>query len=324
MKLKTAESIQNIAQLLGVEILNDTNALKDKNGNDQMVTGINEIHKVVSGDISFVDHPKYYKKVLLSAADFVIINQKEVENPLNKILLYSEDPFADYNKLVRHFNPIVHPTAHPNQEKKQDNIDPTAIVYPNVYLGPEVKIGANSIIYPNVSIYNKVEIGENVIVHSNSTIGADAFYYQKRKGAYEPMRSCGRVVLHDNVEIGAGCTIDRGVSGDTIVGKGTKIDNQVHIGHGVEIGEHCLIAAQVGIAGKTILGNNVTIWGQVGISKDLHIGDDATILAKSGVPKSLEGGQTYFGIPVQNARQKMKELAIMKHLPTLWDKMKGF
>lgn len=310
MKFKSPISLSDLANKIEGEVLNKA---------DLILTGINEIHKVKEGDISFVDHPKYYKKVLQSNASAVIINKKEVDNPNSKGLIYSEDPFADYNKLVSLFQPKL------NKEEilEQGEIHPSAIIYPNVYIGPKVKVGANTTIYPNVSIYNDVTIGEGVIIQSNTTIGSDAFYYQKRNNAYEAMLSCGHVLIEDFVEIGAGCTLDRGVSGITRIGKGTKIDNQVHIGHGVTMGENCLIAAQVGIAGKTRIGNNVTIWGQVGINKDLDIEDDVTILAKSGVGITCKKGQKYFGIPATDARAKAKELVVMKHLPGLWDKLKS-
>jgi UDP-3-O-[3-hydroxymyristoyl] glucosamine N-acyltransferase len=131
------------------------------------------------------------------------------------------------------------------------------------------------------------------------------------------MISCGRAVIHDHVEIGAGCTIDKGVSGDTIIGLGTKIDNLVHIGHDTVVGKNCLFAGQVGIAGVATIEDDVILWGQVGVSKDLTIGKGAVVLAKSGVPKSLEGGKTYFGTPIREAREKMRELAFLKQLPEI-------
>jgi UDP-3-O-[3-hydroxymyristoyl] glucosamine N-acyltransferase len=136
------------------------------------------------------------------------------------------------------------------------------------------------------------------------------------------MYSCGRVLIHDDVEVGAGCTIDKGVSGDTVIGKGTKLDNHIHIGHDTVIGKNCLFAAQVGIAGVVTIEDDVILWGQVGVSKDLTIGKGAIVLAQSGIIKSLEQGKTYFGSPVQEAREKMKELALIKQLPEIIVKLK--
>jgi UDP-3-O-[3-hydroxymyristoyl] glucosamine N-acyltransferase len=137
------------------------------------------------------------------------------------------------------------------------------------------------------------------------------------------MLSCGRVILENDVEIGANCTIDRGVSGDTVIGAGTKMDNLVHIGHDTIVGTNCLFAAQVGIAGATTIEDNVILWGQVGVSKTLTVGKGAEVYAQSGVPASLEGGKKYFGSPVEDAKQKMKELVWIKRIPELWEKITG-
>jgi UDP-3-O-[3-hydroxymyristoyl] glucosamine N-acyltransferase len=159
-------------------------------------------------------------------------------------------------------------------------------------------------------------IGDNVVIGANSIIGSDAFYFKKTdEGSFKPWRSGGRVIIHNDVHIGAGCTIAKGVSGDTVIGKGSKLDCQIHIGHGVVIGENCLFAAQVGIGGKTIVEDNVVLYGQVGIAQALHIGAGAVVLAKSGVSKSLDGGKTYFGIPADEVREKYKELAALRQLP---------
>lgn len=308
MKLYKPIQLSELQKIISTEIIGDA---------DFLLEGINEIHKVVSGDLTFVDHPKYYQKALTSEASVVLINTKEVENPLNKILLFSEDPFMDYNTLTKHFRPLSFPKESINSEAQ---IHPSAQIFPNVFIGKNVQIGANCILYPNVVVYDHSVIGDNVIIQANTTIGGDAFYFQKRENGYNKMHSCGRVVIENDVEIGANCTIDKGVSGDTIIGRGSKLDNQIHIGHGVVLGEECLLAAQVGIAGKTIIGNNVILWGQVGISKDLHIGDNAVILAQSGVSKSLEGNKTYFGSPAREAKLVMKEMAVVRQLPNWWKK----
>jgi UDP-3-O-[3-hydroxymyristoyl] glucosamine N-acyltransferase len=169
-------------------------------------------------------------------------------------------------------------------------------------------------------------IGNHVIIQSGTVIGSDAFYYNKKSGRevhYKKMLSCGRVVIEDFVEIGANCTIDRGVSSDTIIGKGTKVDNLVHIGHDTIIGKNCLLAAQVGIAGATTIEDEVILWGQVGVSKTLTIGKGAEVYAQSGVPASLEGGRKYFGSPAEDAMEKKKEIVWIKRIPMLWEKVLG-
>ena len=166
-------------------------------------------------------------------------------------------------------------------------------------------------------------IGDNVVIQSGTVIGSDAFYYNKKTNRdihYKRMTSCGRVVIKDDVEIGAGCTIDRGVTGDTVIGEGTKMDNHVHIGHDTVVGKNCLFAAQVGIAGAAMIEDEVILWGQVGISKTLTVGKGAVINAQSGVPSSLPGGKAYFGSPAGEARGKMKEIAWVKRIPEIWEK----
>ncbi|HVF97341.1 MAG TPA: hypothetical protein VM871_08480, partial [Flavisolibacter sp.] len=161
---------------------------------------------------------------------------------------------------------------------------------------------------------------------SGTVIGSDAFYYNKKTTRdihYKKMLSGGRVVIEDFVEIGAGCTIDRGVSGDTLIGAGTKMDNLVHIGHDTVVGKNCLFAAQVGIAGATIIEDDVILWGQVGVSKTLTIGKGAEVYAQSGVRASIDGGKRYFGSPAEDAMLKKKELVWMKRIPLLWEKVFG-
>lgn len=284
---------------------------------DFAITGINEIHKVENGDLTFVDHPKYYDKALKSKATTIIIN-KEVDCPPGKALIFSDDPFRDYVYLTKHFRPF---------EPSQSMISSTAIIgegtvlQPNVFVGNHVIIGKNCIIHPNVSIYDHSVIGDHVIIHSGTIIGADAFYFKRRPEYWDKMESCGRVVIEDNVEIGASCTVDKGVSGDTVIGKGTKLDNLIQIGHDTVIGKNCLFASQVGVAGCVIVEDDVILWGQVGVQKDLTIGKGAVVLGQSGISKSIEGSKTYFGSPVQEAREKMKELALMKKLPEILGKL---
>ncbi len=281
------------------------------------VSGINEIHMVSTGDITFVDHPKYYSKALASKASVIIINQK-VECPEGKALLFHDDPFAAYTSLVRRFRPF---------EISHSAISATAIIgegtviQPGAFVGNHVQIGKNCIIHANVSINDYTLIGDNVVIHANSVLGADAYYFQRKPEGYRKLESCGRVVIHDNVEIGALCSIDRGVSGDTTIGKGTKFDNHVQVGHDTQIGANCLIGAHTAIAGVTRIEDDVIIWAKVAVNKDLVIGKGAIILATSAIDKSLPGGITYFGSPAIEARQKWKELVMLRKLPGLYNKL---
>lgn len=285
---------------------------------DYPISGINEIHVVEKGDIVFVDHPKYYDKALQSAASVILINKK-VECPVGKALLISDDPFRDFNKITKHFKPFI---------KADQGISTTAkigentIVQPNVFIGNNVTIGANCIIHPNVTIYDDCHIGNNVTIHAGTVLGADAFYYKNRPEGFDKLHSCGRVVIEDNVHLGAGCTIDRGVTGDTLIKIDSKIDNQVQIAHDTVIGKKCLIASQVGIAGCTIVEDEVTIWGQVGVVSGITIGKKAVVMAQSGVSKSIKGDKVYWGTPVTEIRNKHRELIAIKKLPELLKKIK--
>ena len=274
------------------------------------VLGMNEIHVVQAGDIVFVDHPKYYEKALQSKATIVLIN-KEVESPDGKALLISDDPFRDFNKLTEFFKPFQKAT---NLIAPSARIGENTIIQPGAFVGNNVVIGNNCCIHSNVTIYDDCIIGDNVTIHAGTVLGADAFYYKKRPNGFDKLKSAGRVVIEDNVDLGALCTIDRGVTADTTIKKGTKIENQVHIGHDTIVGEKCLIASQTGIAGCVVIENEVTIWGQVGIISGITIGEKSVILAQSGISKSLEGGQSYFGSPAGEAREKYKEISAIKQL----------
>lgn len=313
MKFPAPIAVQEIAQLIGAKLVGNVNGL---------VSGINEIHKVEPGDLVFVDHPKYYDKCINSAATFIIIN-KETSFPEGKALLIVEQPFEAYQAIVRHFRPFEPATRMISESAV---IGEGTYIAPNVFIGQHVTIGNNCRIFPNVTILDHCVIGNNVVIQAGTVIGSDAFYYNTKKDRdvwYKRMESGGRVIVEDDVEIGAGCTIDRGVSHDTLIGRGTKMDNLIHIGHDTVIGKNCLFAGQVGIAGATTIEDGVVLWGQVGVSKTLTIGANAVVLAQSGVPASLEGGKIYFGTPVEDASVKKREIVWIKRIPEIWEKIKG-
>lgn len=278
---------------------------------DFSVTGMNEIHVVTHGDIVFVDHPKYYDKALNSAATIILINKK-VECPVGKALLISDDPFRDFNKLTQRFKPFI---AFAEAEQPAYKIGVNSIIQPNAFIASGVEIGDNCVIHSNVSINNDCIIGDHVTIHSGTVIGTDAFYYKKRESGYDKLLSNGRVIIENHVEIGALCTVDRGVSGDTTIGNGSKIDNQVHIGHDTVIGNNVLIASQTGISGCVIIEDDVKIWGQVGVRSDITIEKGAEIYAQSGISKNVPAGASVFGSPASDAKEKFKELAAVRMLP---------
>lgn len=312
MKFPSPASVQWIAEFLGAQLIGD------KNG---QATGINEIHKVEKGDLVFVDHPKYYDKCINSDASYIIINKAVDQLPAGKALLVVDQPFEAYLKIVRHFRPFE-----PAAKMISDSavIGKNTYIAPGAFIGHHVIIGDNCFIHPHVTILDHCVIGNNVIIQAGTVIGSDAFYYNTKKDRelwYKKMESCGRVVLEDGVEIGANCTIDRGVSHDTRIGAGTKMDNLVHIGHDTVTGKNCLFAGQVGIAGAVDIGNGVTLWGQVGVSKTLTIGDNTVVLAQSGVPSSLDAGKVYFGYPAEEAGIKRREIVWIKRIPEIWKKV---
>ncbi|HBO29682.1 MAG: UDP-3-O-(3-hydroxymyristoyl)glucosamine N-acyltransferase [Leeuwenhoekiella sp.] len=309
MKFPQKHSLEQIATILGVEYVGAA---------DFPVLGMNEIHVVEPGDIVFVDHPKYYDKALASAATVVLINKK-VACPEGKALLISKDPFSDFNKLTKFFKPF---------KKAASSIATTAvigegtIIQPNCFIGHNVKIGRDCLIHANVTIYDSAIIGDGVTIHSGTVLGADAFYYKKRETGFDKLLSGGRVVIEDHVDLGALCTIDKGVTGDTTIGQGSKLDNQVHVGHDTQIGKRVLIAAQSGIAGCVVIEDDVVIWGQVGIASGITIKEKAVIFAQSGVGRTLEGGKSYLGTPAEDSKKKFRELASIRQIPYILEQIK--
>jgi UDP-3-O-[3-hydroxymyristoyl] glucosamine N-acyltransferase len=294
-------SVKEIAAHYGLKIIGNA---------ENLAYGINEIHKVRPGDITFVDVEKYFKKSLESAATIILIN-KEVAVPEGKVLLVCENPFEVYNSIVwthRPFRPLL------QQHGENLNIGTDTVIEYGVHIGHNVTIGDRCYIQSGAYIGDFTVIGNDTEIQAKAIIGTDAFYFKKKDGNYLKWRSGGRVVIGNDVVVGAGCTINRGVSGDTVIGDGTKMDCLIHIGHGAVIGKNCLIAAQAGIAGKTIIGDNCTIYGQAGITQNLIIGDNVTIYAQSGIMKDLESGKSYFGSPADEAREKFREMHILKNL----------
>ena len=310
MKFPNPYTLQDIAKIIDCTFVGDA---------DFEVLGMNEIHVVTPGDIVFVDHPKYYDKALNSAATIVLIN-KNVDCPKGKALLISDDPFRDFNKLTTFFKPFTSANVAISSSAK---IGKNTVIQPNCFIGHNVTIGDNCIIHSNVSIYDDTVIGNNVTIHAGSILGASAFYYKNRPEGFDQLKAGGRVVIHDNVDIGALCTIDKGVTGDTTIGEGSKLDNQIQVGHDTVIGKKGLIASQTGIAGCCIIEDEVTLWGQVGTTSGITIGKKANVLGQTGVTKSIEGGKSYFGTPIEESRVKLKELAYIKQIPEIIKQLKN-
>ncbi|MCE2834917.1 MAG: UDP-3-O-(3-hydroxymyristoyl)glucosamine N-acyltransferase [Chitinophagaceae bacterium] len=311
MKFPAPVQLSDVASWIGARIIGDAG---------MYATGINEIHRVETGDLAFVDHPKYYRTCIESAASFIIID-RETDFPEGKVLLVVDQPFEAYLTIVRRYRSAPVQT---DMISGDAVISEGTILHPGVCIGAQVSIGRDCVIHPNVTIRDHCIIGDRVVIQSGSVIGSEPFYYNAKRQRdvwYKRMESCGRVIIEDDVEIGASCTIDRGVTHDTRIGAGTKMDNMVHIGHDTIIGRNCLFAAQVAVAGAVEIGEGVILWGQVGVSKTLTIGAHAVVLSQSGVAGSLEGGRTYFGTPAMDALQKKRELVWVKRISEMWDRL---
>lgn len=294
------QTLKDIAELIGAKAIGEESF---------PVLGTNEIHMVRPGDIVFVNHPKYYDKALNSAATVILID-KEVEAPAGKALLVSDDPFRDFNKINTHFTKI---SNFADEELHGLEIGEGTKIHPTAVLGNEVKIGKNCHIFPNVVIGDRTVIGDDVVIQANTVLGGEAFYYRKVNGSFDRLISVGNVVIEDRVQIGNGCTIDRGVTDSTVIGAGSVLDNQIQIGHDTVIGKNVLIASQTGIAGCCVIEDEVAIWGQVGMASGVRVEKGTVLLAKCGVNRDLKKG-TYFGSLAEEFREYLRKEIRLKNL----------
>lgn len=296
-------------------------------GEDIDIDGIGTLDSASSNQISFFHSQKYLNALKATKAGAVILDKKYLKYlPKSSIALITNEPYLKLALATALFaHKLSNKTKEPILGEGVDiddsvkcgvdvSIGDNTLVMAGVYLGDGVKIGANSIIHPNVTIYHGVEIGNNAIIHSGAVIGSDGYGFAHTKdGKHIKIHQIGGVIVEDDVEIGANTTIDRGAIGNTIIRKGTKIDNLVQIGHNCDIGENSLIVSQVGLSGSTILGKNVIMGGQSATAGHLRIGDYAVIAARGGVTKSLEGAKQYGGFPAVDIRLwKKMQVAISR------------
>ena len=282
---------------------------------DLVISSIATIQNASSGCISFLANPKYKKFLKESSASAIIVSP-ELSMRLETPGIIAEDPYAAYaiisSMFTRHRNPysdksisyFVHETA---------EVHDSVIIGPNVYIGPECKIGRNSIVHANSSLVMNVELGQNTIIHFNSILGSDGFGYAPQKEGYIKIEQLGKLIIGDNVEVGAGCTIDRGAIDNTEIHNGVKLDNQVHIAHNVILGEHSAIAASCAIAGSTTIGKNLQMGGLSGILGHLNIADNVLIGAHTLITKSIDKPGNYVGImPAQEQKDWAKSSVFIK------------
>ena len=327
MTLTTAE----IAKLLAGEVLGDANAT---------LTGFAMIDKAKVGDLTFAETPEYFAAAEASAATAIIAGKDFSSD--KKVVIRVANPRLAFAKALAIFFPEpkfaagIHPSA---VVAASAQVDPTAHIGPHCTIGERVKIGANCVLqsgnsvgddsvlgdetnlFPNATIYSRTQIGKRVRIHAGAVIGSDGFGYVFDTSFHRKVPQIGNVIIGDDVEIGANTTVDRAALGSTSIGKGTKIDNLVQVGHNVEIGEHCIFCAQVGISGSTKIGNYTVMAGQAGLAGHLKIGNKVTIGSKSGVMHNIPDGEQWLGIPAQPDKQAKRVMIALQRLPDLFKKI---
>ncbi|MCS6830207.1 MAG: UDP-3-O-(3-hydroxymyristoyl)glucosamine N-acyltransferase [bacterium] len=325
-------TVQQLAQQLNAQVEGDETA---------SITGVSSIEFAQEGDVVFAESPRYLLMAERCPAAAVIVWQDAPS--IQKPLLRVESPRQAFLKALEMFAPQPH---HPEGIDLNAVISPDAdigddvaigagciieagvrigrgsVLYPLCYIGRDAQLGEQCLLYPNVTLMHGVRLGNRVIVHAGAVIGADGFGYVTVDGVHRKVPHIGTVEIGDDVEIGANVCIDRAKTGATRIGRGTKIDNLVHIGHNVQVGEHCLLVAQVGIAGSSQLGNYVVLAGQVGVADHVSIGEGAIVAAQSGVAGNLPGGQRYFGSPAREHGKQLRLMAYASRLPELFERVK--
>ncbi len=298
------------------------------NGNDIDIDGIHTLSEASPTQLSFFTDEKYASELSQTKAAAVLIDEAHADLlPPTCIALITDEAYLKLALASKFFAPTLgtaseEPTLGQGCDVdalvrfgKNVHVGDNVILMAGVYVGDNVTIGSNTLIYPNVSIYHGTHIGNDCIIHSGTVIGCDGYgFAHTKEGEHVKIYQNGNVVLEDDVEIGANCTIDRAVFGTTYIRKGTKLDNLIQIAHNCDVGEHSLMAAQVGLAGSSILGRNVVMGGQSATAGHLKIGDFTTIAGKGGVTKSLEGGKMYAGFPAIEIKLWRKMQAALMRL----------
>lgn len=308
------------------------------------VNTLSKIEEGKSGSISFLSNLKYEPFLYSTQASVVIVSESfRPKKQVNATLIYVEDAYQAFTKLLDYANHLkgkktgiaskveIHESVRLGQNIFVDSfvsmgegciIGDDVMVYSNVYLGENVTLGKGTIIHSGVRLYPDTKIGENCIIHANTVIGADGFgFVPMADGRMEKVPQIGNVVIGDDVEIGASCTIDRATLGSTIIGSGVKLDNQIQIAHNVEINENTVIASQSGVAGSTKIGKNCIIGGQVGIVGHLKIGNHVQIQAQSGVNNDVPDGGKMYGSPAMDATDFRKSYVYFRNFPSIIKKI---
>lgn len=326
-------SLEELSAMIGGRVVGDSTI---------PIHGVAGIKEAGPGEITFIVNRKYASLLETTRASAVVLSKHDTRCPIAQII--SENAYYAFSRIVTAFvEPPHRPKGISDQASIGENVevgkdlsiypfvtvDDHAVIgarvtlYPGVYIGDGSRIDEDTIIYPNVTIREKVMIGRRVIIHSGTVIGSDGFGFATHEGRHHKIPQIGSVLIEDDVEIGAGVTIDRAAMGKTVIRRGTKIDNLVQIAHNVTIGEDCLLVSQVGISGSATIGNRVTLAGQTGVAGHLTIGDNAVAGGRTGVTKDIAAGQIVSGYPAIPHRQWLEAQAIFAQLPGLRKRIKA-
>ena len=323
-----ATSVKDLARICGAQLLGGSP--------DTPIHSAANIDEAKSGQIAFIGAAKYAAKLKTTAASAVIVAKGTAPDAAGKTcLMVAEDPEMAFIACLHHLYPEK---PNPGKVSAQAQIDATATlgagtfvdafvrigaraalgkncqVHAGCHVGDDVTLGDGCMLYPNVVLYHGVKLGKNVIIHAGSVIGADGFGYRLRDGKHVNFPQVGIVVIESDVEIGANTCIDRAALGETRIGSGTKIDNQVHIAHNVRIGAHSLLCGQVGIGGSAVIGDYVTLASQCGVADHVEVGDRAIVFAQAGVTKPIAPDDQVMGFPAVNRRTALHEMAALRKL----------
>jgi UDP-3-O-[3-hydroxymyristoyl] glucosamine N-acyltransferase len=330
-----AYRLAELAELVGGRIEGDP---------DREVEAVRTLDTAGPRDLSFLTSPKYRERAVASGAGALLVGKGVSPAGLDRDLLVVDDPSFALSRLIALFHPAesrepgIHPTAvlEPGAE-----VDPTAHVGPYAVIGAGSRIGPGAaihalavvgrgcvvgpraVLYPHAVLYDGTEVGAGSLVHAGAVLGSDGFGYATSRGAHHKVPQVGRVVVEEDVEIGANSTIDRAMLGETRIGAGTKIDNLVQVGHNVEVGRHCILCGQAGIAGSTRLGDYVVLAGQAGVAGHIQLGDGAQVAAKSAALTSVEPKTQVAGIPAIPLRKWRRQAVSLSRLSTMNRRLKA-
>jgi len=326
-------SLSEIARMLEGRVIGDPHLL---------IRGVSSIEEAKPGDITFISNPRYRSRLASTQASALIVPEKI--KGVSASLLLVKDPYFAFAQLLAYFHPAAPYAAGIDSKVSMGKgvvlggrvslgpfvtledgvkIGEGVRMGPGVFVGKGSEVGDDSLIHPNVTLREGVKIGKRVIIHSGTVIGSDGFGFVPRKGRYHKVPQVGGVIVEDDVELGANVTVDRATMGNTVIGRGTKVDNLVQIGHNVLIGEDTILVSQVGISGSTEIGRHVTLAGQVGVAGHLKIGDQVIVGGKSGITKDIPSGETVSGFPPVPHKDWLKAQAAFRRLPALRNQVRA-